>query len=112
MKPYSMDLREKVLSAVDRGESCASVARRFEVSERTVREYRRRRDRGRLRPDTPGPRGPIKLNEADHRKLRELLASDPGLTLGQLVGSMHVAVAESTVYRALKKLGISFKKSP
>ena len=50
MKPYSMDLREKVLAAVDRGESCASVARRFEISERTVREYRCRRDQGRLEP--------------------------------------------------------------
>ena len=111
MKPYSMDLREKVLAAVDRGESCASVARRFELSERTVREYRYRRDRGRLEPEKPGPQGPIRLNEADLEKLRELVAADPGLTLQQLAGHMHVSVVESTIHRALKKLGISFKKS-
>jgi transposase len=112
MKPYSMDLREKVLAAVDRGESCASVARRFEISERTVREYRCRRDQGRLEPEKPGPQGPIRLNETDHDRLRELVAADPGLTLQQLAGHMHVTVVESTIHRALKKLGISFKKSP
>ena len=40
------------------------------------------------------------------------MAADPGLTLQQLAGHMHVTVVESTIHRALKKLGISFKKSP
>ena len=111
MKPYSMDLRDKVLTAVDRGESYAAVARRFEISERTVREYRGRRDQGRLAPEKSGPRGPTRLTEADHQKLRELVAADPGLTLQQLAEQMSVPVVESTIHRALKRLGISFKKS-
>lgn len=85
---------------------------RFEISERTVREYRSRRGRGRLEPEKPGPRGPIRLNDTDHNKLRELVAADPGLTLQQLAGHGHVTVVESTIHRALKKLGISFQKSP
>jgi transposase len=76
MKPCSMDLREKVLAAVDRAESCAGVARRFGISERTVRACRRRRDRDRLEPDTPGPRGPTRLDEADHQTLLELIAAE------------------------------------
>lgn len=111
MKPYSMDLREKVLTAVDRGESAAAVGRRFEIHERTVRQFIRRREAGRLEPDKPGPQGPIKLTQADHQKLRELVAADPGLTLKQLADEMSVPVAESTIHRALKKLELSFKKS-
>jgi len=112
MKPYSMDLRRKVLSAFDRGESAAAVARRFDIHERTVRDFVRRREAGRLQPAKPGPRGPIKLTEADHRKLRELVAADPGITLKQLAGHMSAPVVESTIHRALKSLGLSFKKSP
>ena len=111
MKPYSMDLREKILAAVDRGESAAAVGRRFDIHERTVRQFIRRREAGRLEPDKSGPRGPIKLTLADHQKLRELVAADPGLTLKQLAEQMSVPVAESTIHRALKKLGLSFKKS-
>ena len=111
MKPYSMDLREKVLAAVDRGESAASVGRRFEISERTVRQFIHRREAGRLEPDKPGPKGPAKLTLDDHARLRELVAADPGLTLRQLAEQMSVPVAESTIHRALKKLGLSFKKS-
>ena len=111
MKPYSMDLREKVVAALDRGESAASVARRFEMHPETVREFRARRDAGRLEPDKSGPRGPIKLTRTDHARLRELVAADPGLTLKQLADEMSVPVAESTIHRALKKLGLSFKKS-
>ena len=111
MKPYSMDLRRKVLAALDRGESARSVARRFDMHDETVRIFRDRREAGRLEPDKPGPKGPAKLTLADHARLRELVAADPGLTLKQLAEQMSVPVAESTIHRALKKLGLSFKKS-
>jgi len=108
---YSMDLREKVLAACDRGESTASVAARFEIGERTIRAYkRRRRETGDVRPGKPGPTGPIKLTEADHQKLRELLAERPDMTLLELNDHMSASVAESTISRTLKKLGLSRKK--
>ena len=37
MKPYSMDLREKIVSAVEQGDSSIrKVAKRFSVSKNTV----------------------------------------------------------------------------
>lgn len=111
MKPYSIDLRMKVLAACDRGESAASIARRFEISDRTVREFKRRRAEGRIEPNKSGPHGPIKLTEADLHKMRELVATQPGLTLEQIAEQMSVRVWPSTIHRALKKLGISLKKS-
>ena len=43
---YSMDLRERVVAAVESGQSIAAVSRRFEVSRPTVRDWRRGRRRG------------------------------------------------------------------
>ncbi len=55
---YSMDLRRKVLAAIDRGETELSVAARFEVAPRTVRYLKqRRRLTGDVLRASPGPRG-------------------------------------------------------
>ena len=43
MKAYSLDLRHKLLDAVDRGIPCTEVAATFGVSLATVRRYLRRR---------------------------------------------------------------------
>ncbi len=109
---YSMDLRRKVLTAIDRGEKEVSVAARFEIAPRTVRYLKqRRRLTGDVLPGKPGPKGYIKLTDADLRTLRREVAKNPGVTLRELQGRLSVKVAESTVCRALQKLGLSFKKS-
>ena len=43
--------------------------------------------------------------------LREQVVADPGVTLWQLQRKLSVEVAESTVCRALQRLGLSLKKS-
>lgn len=108
---YSMDFRLKVLAALDRGESQASVARRFEISDRTLRRFKRRRASGRLEPDPTGPQEPIKLTPADDRVMRDSVAARPGVTANELLPLLSVKVAECTVCRRLKKLGLSLKKS-
>jgi transposase len=57
MKPYSKDLRLRVLAAVDRGMPRKEVARVFGVSEPTIRRYLRlRRETGDVEPKpVPGP---------------------------------------------------------
>lgn len=104
--------RRKMLDAIERGESIASVARRFVVTQQGLHKLRRTvRERGTLTPDKTGPRHPIKLTDADLQLLREQIATNPGITLRELQSMLSVKVAESTVHRALKKLKISFKKS-
>ena len=62
MRPYSMDLRERVAAAIDAGEgSQRQVAKRFRVSVSFVtRLVQRRRDAGALapKPHGGGPRPP------------------------------------------------------
>lgn len=104
--------RQKMLEALERGESVASVARRFEVTQQGLHKLRRTvQQRGTLEPAKPGPKGHVKLTEADLQLMREQVAANPGITLMQLRAMLSVEVAESTVCRALQKMGLSFKKS-
>lgn len=108
---YSMDLRDRVVSALESGESISSVARRFSLTWPTVCDWRDRHRRGRLAPDTPGPRGPTKLTAEDEQRMRDAVAAQPGITAKQLMPMVSVPVVASTVYRALKRLGLSLKRS-
>jgi transposase-like protein len=108
---YSMDLRERVVAAVESGEPIAVVARRFDVSRPAVREWRDRARRGELAAGVPGPKGPVKLTEGDDRLMREQVAARPGITAMELIPMLSVEVAECTVCRRLKRLGLRFKKS-
>lgn len=108
---YSMDLRLRVLAALDDGHTVASVARRFDLGEDAVRAYRRRRDAtGSAEPLKTGPKKPIKLTPQDDAKMLELIEREPGVTLNAIRAQLSVEVAESTVCRRLKKLGISLKE--
>jgi transposase len=56
MRAYFLDLRERVVKAVDEGQTIAEVAARYELSERTVKRYlKRRKERGTVEADlSPG----------------------------------------------------------
>lgn len=108
---YSMDLRQRVVAAINNGESIAAVARRFDVSRPAVRDWTSRAQRGELTPGVPGPKGSTKLTLADDDLMRQQVAQRPGITAKELIPKLSVAVVESTVCRRLKKLGLSLKKS-
>lgn len=108
---YSMDLRERVVAAVERGEPIAVVARRFQVSRPTVRAWRDRAKRNELTPGIPGPKSPTKITPQDDQLMLDRVALDPGITANQLRALISVEVAECTVCRRLIKLGVTLKKS-
>ncbi|MHC4994576.1 MAG: IS630 transposase-related protein [Planctomycetota bacterium] len=108
---HSMDIRRKVIAALERGESAPSIAKRLEIGERTVYDYKKRHAANRLAPDKPGPQGPIKLTEDDLRTLATAVQRQPDLTLDALAAKMSVPVDASTISRTLKKLRLTLKKS-
>ena len=107
---YSLDFRLKVLAAYDRGLTAKQTATKFDTAEHTVFQFLRRRREGRLAPDTPGPKKPTKITPEDKQIIRQLVAKQPGITLKELIAHISVPVAESTMSRTLKRLGITFKK--
>jgi transposase len=116
MKPYSKDLRLRVLAAVDRGMPRKEVARVFGVSEPTIRRYMRlRRESGDVEPKpVPGP--PARKRAALEAVLPDQARTNPDLTLAEhceLFEDVHgVKVSTATMSRVFEKLGLPLKKSP
>jgi transposase len=110
MRAYSMDLRVRVLEAAEAGETTAELAERFAVSPAWVRRLKQRhRGTGEVAPrKAKDPRIP-KLR-AHRVRIRELLAATPDLTLAELRAELGVAVALSTLWAAVRGLGLTFKR--
>ena len=109
---YSTDFRLKVLVFIDRGESEAAVARRFDIGVRPVRRFKQqRRLTGDITPRKSGPQGPTKLTPEDDALMREQIQRKPGITAKELIPMLSTDVVISTVCRRLNRLGLSLKKS-
>src|SRR5215203_1519917 len=117
MNAYSLDLRLKVLDAIDRGIPRTEVVSTFGVSMPTLERYlRRRRQTGDLAPKpSPGRTPSILVNPGQRRALWEQLEENDEATLQRHCelweerGGARVSV--STMSRAVRKLGWTFKKS-
>lgn len=116
MKQYSVDLRERLLRAIDAGLSHAEAARLFGVGTSTITRWRQqRRDTGDLAPK-PRPGRPPRIGPAQASALRAQVAQHPDATLAahgaQWARDQAVRVSVATMSRAIRRLGITLKKSP
>ncbi|MEX2172094.1 MAG: helix-turn-helix domain-containing protein [Pirellulales bacterium] len=113
MRAYSEDLRHRVVQACDEGLlTRQEIADQFHISTAWIRRLlQRRRESGSISA-LPGGRGPKpKLTEAQLRRLSKLVEKQPDSTLAELRKRARLSCCLSTVHRALKSLGLSFKKS-
>jgi transposase len=120
MKPYSKDLRIRVLAAVDGGVPREEVASTFSVSVPTIKRWlKRRRETGDVEAK-PIPGRPRSKSLALEGWLPEHLEKNPDLTLEEHRQAFEEAheggmrVSPSTVGRAIARLPGSWplKKSP
>jgi transposase len=112
MKPYSMDLRERVLADCDAGMGTEDVATKFSVSAAWVRRLKqRRRQTGEIAPRQQR-HGPLPSWQVQGyaQPLRAAVAQTPDATLEELKDRLGLAVALSTLCRACAALGLSLKK--
>lgn len=112
--PLSNDLRERVVSAVLSGESCRSVAARFDVAVSTVVKWSQRyRATGSVAPGKLG--GHRKSVLAPHRDfIIERIEQVPHLTLHGLreeLAVRGVKVSHNAVWLFLRREGLRFKKN-
>jgi transposase len=109
MKAYSLDLRQRVINACDRGEPTKAVARTFGVSPAWIRRLKQhRRERGDILPRKGGGSRGRKI---DREQLARLVAQQPDATLVELRDRLGVAVTPWAICKALRELKLSYKKS-
>lgn len=115
-RPYSSDLRERVLRASEVGdESQAALARRFEISESAVGSWLRQlRREGRRAPKPHGRGFRSILDEDDATVLRSLVHEKNDATLDEYAQAFLAKTGEeisgSSIGRALQRHGLVIKK--
>lgn len=111
MKPYSMDLRERVMAAYDAGRQTKEISKTYNVSPAWARRLKQhQRERGDIKPRTGGGRQTPKVDPA---RLQDLVDQKPDATLAELRESLKVDCSIWTICKALRKLKLklTYKKS-
>lgn len=113
-RPYSNDLRERVGSAVQSGESCRTVASQFGIAVSSVVKWcGRYRETGSVSPYKMGGHRPRVL--APHRDfIIEEIARTSHLTvrgLSDILAARGIRASRQAVWRFLRREGLSFKKN-
>ena len=113
-RPYSLDLRKRVVSTLKSGLSCRQVARQFDVSVSSVVKWsQRERLTGSPAAAKMGGHRPYLL-ESERDWLLSRIKQKPDLTLHALLAELEdrgVKVCCDTLWRFLKREGISFRKN-
>ena len=115
-RPLSIDLLERLVSAVDGGMSRRSAAERFGVAASTaIKWVDRWRQSGDVRPRPLGGDKRSHRIEAHAGEILALIEASPDITLGEIVEHLDrvhgLKVAPSTVWRLLDRRGLTLKKN-
>jgi transposase len=117
-KPYSLDLRERIVAYIEAGHSARAAGRVFGVSASTaVRLVAAWRSRASLAARPQGRVAGTAGKLAAHRAfLVEVVQAEPDITLKELAGALleaeGVKANVSSLHRALKACGQTYKKRP
>jgi transposase len=114
MSGYSVDLRRRIVSAVESGMSKAQAARTFSVSLSSVKRYANKANRGESLAPKKRPGSAPKLDEKARKLLEKDLQERPYLTLQDrceyIVVMTGLSVSRSTMCRAIARIGPTRKK--
>ena len=114
-RPYSQDLRERVVGSVMAGRSCRATAALFGVSVASVVKWSQRwRSTGSAAAKQMGGWKQLQLL-GEREWLLARIAEKPDLTLRAVVAELAergIAASYGSVWRLFKHEGITFKKKP
>lgn len=115
MNPYSQDLRERAIAALEAGKSQAEVAAQFQIHKSTLEKWWYRWcDTGSCAALPPAS-GPKRTLQAAEKLIREEVKKQPDLTLEELCERVQEAkglvASPSMMCRELKILKLPRKKS-
>ncbi len=113
VRPYSLDLRERVVSAVARGQSCRTVAATFGVSAASVVKWSQRaRATGSAAAKPMGGKRPVLL-AGQRAFILDRIEAIPNLSLRALAAELAergIFVSYGAVWAFVHREGLSFKK--
>lgn len=115
-QPLSMDLRSRLLAAIDAGMSCRAAAARFGVAPSTaIRWQAQRRATGDFAPKPQGGDTRSRRIEERREEILALWKAHKDITLDELrveLAGVALVVANSTLHRFFVRHGITRKKRP
>jgi transposase len=105
-----MDLRERVMADVDGGMKTTEAAKKYRVSTDWIRKLKRlRRETGTFAPRQQRVNHTTKLDN-DLPRLEALVKERPDATLNELRTALGCEASIHCIWRALRRLKITFKK--
>jgi transposase len=112
-RPYSQDLRDRVVATVTSGSTCRATAALFGVSVASVVKWSQRwRDTGSAAAKPMGGHRPLRLT-GEREWLLARIAEKPDLTLRAVMAELAergTAASYGAVWRFFRHEGITFKK--
>ena len=115
-KPLSLDLRQRVIAAIEAGMSCRAAADRFGIAASAAVKWRRLwLETGSVTPRPQGGDTRSSRIEAVGPAILAMVAETPDITLVEISERLErehgERFAPSTVHRFFRRRGWSFKKS-
>jgi transposase len=114
-RPLSIDLRERLVRAVEEGGTVRAVGARFGVSPSSVSKISRRwRETGSVAPKPMGGDRRPHATEAHGQRILALIEEAPDLRLAEIQGALArdgVEVGLTSIWRFFRRHQISFKKN-
>lgn len=112
MKTLSLDLRERIVAAFDRGDGTRlQIAERYNVSESMVKKLLKQRaktgDIGNRHANSGRP--PV-ISRRHEQRLRKLVKEQPDLTLAELRDALDLDITPQAIHYALERMGLPLKK--
>lgn len=113
MKPYSLDLRERVIKAYDEGHwSVGQLAERFNVGIWWIHKLKRqRKEEGNLAIRKGKVGQPRSLQDKEIGRLERYVDRHPDATLEEIGESLGFTCTSVTIHHTLRRLGYRYKKN-
>lgn len=113
VRPYSLDLRNRVVAAVENGQTCRAVAEVFDVSVASVVKWSQRaRTTGSAAAMPMGGKRPVLL-AGQRAFILDRIEAVPNLSLRALAAELAergVVVSYGAIWTFVHREGLSFKK--
>lgn len=113
VRPYSLDLRERVVAAVESGQSCRAVAKTFGVGVSSVVKWsQRHRETGTAAAKPMGGKRPVLL-AGQRAFILDRIRRQPHISLRALAAELAergITVSYGAVWTFVHREGLSHKK--